>query len=49
MFSMAIISVGHGEYIGEIATVKSNSKEKDDITSMIENFLANQKVGNDEL
>ena len=41
MFSMAIIWGGHGEYIGEIATIKSSSKEKDYITSMIENFLGN--------
>ena len=36
---LAIIPGGHGEYIGEITTVKQHYKESDFVTPMIENFL----------
>ena len=36
---LAIIPGGHGEYIGEITTVKENYKETDFIIPMIEKFL----------
>lgn len=37
--SLAIIPGGHGEYIGEITTIKPNSKESDLVVPMIEKFL----------
>ena len=37
--SLAIIPGVHGEYIGEITTLNSNSKEADFVIPMIENFL----------
>ncbi|MGE5409972.1 MAG: alpha/beta fold hydrolase [Clostridiales bacterium] len=36
---LAIIPGGHGEYLGEITTIKPNFKENDLIIQMIENFL----------
>lgn len=36
---LAIIPGVHGEYIGEITTLKSNSKEENFVIPMIENFL----------
>lgn len=36
---LAIIPGGHGEYIGEITTLKPGSKESDFVVPMIENFL----------
>ena len=36
---LAIIPGGHGEYIGEITTLKQNYKETDFVTPIIENFL----------
>ena len=39
--SLAIIPGVHGEYIGEITTLNSNSKEADFVIPMIENFLDN--------
>jgi pimeloyl-ACP methyl ester carboxylesterase len=36
---LAIIPGAHGEYIGEITTLKHNFKETDFVTPMIENFL----------
>jgi pimeloyl-ACP methyl ester carboxylesterase len=36
---LAIIPGGHGEYIGEITTVKSDFKESDLVVPMIEKFL----------
>jgi pimeloyl-ACP methyl ester carboxylesterase len=36
---LAIIPGGHGEYIGEITTIKSNFKESDLVVPMIEKFL----------
>lgn len=36
---LAIIPGGHGEYIGEITTIKSDFKESDLIVPMIEKFL----------
>jgi pimeloyl-ACP methyl ester carboxylesterase len=36
---LAIIPGGHGEYIGEITTLKSDFKESDFVVSMIERFL----------
>ncbi|OFX18477.1 MAG: alpha/beta hydrolase [Bacteroidetes bacterium GWA2_31_9b] len=36
---LAIIPGGHGEYIGEITTLKPNSKESDFIIPIIEKFL----------
>lgn len=36
---LAIIPGGHGDYIGEITTLKQNYKETDFVTTMIENFL----------
>jgi pimeloyl-ACP methyl ester carboxylesterase len=36
---LAIIPGGHGEYIGEITTVKSDFKESDLVIAMIEKFL----------
>jgi pimeloyl-ACP methyl ester carboxylesterase len=41
---LAIIPGGHGEYIGEITTLKPDSKESDFIVPMIEKFL-NKKEG----
>ncbi|MCX3263546.1 alpha/beta fold hydrolase [Pedobacter agri] len=37
--SLAIIPGGHGEYIGEITTIKPNFKESDLVVPMIEKFL----------
>jgi hypothetical protein len=37
--SLAIIPGVHGEYIGEITTLQSNSKEADFVIPMIEGFL----------
>jgi pimeloyl-ACP methyl ester carboxylesterase len=42
--ALAIIPGGHGEYIGEITTLKPDSKESDFIVPMIEKFL-NKKEG----
>jgi pimeloyl-ACP methyl ester carboxylesterase len=36
---LAIIPGGHGEYIGEITTLKPDSKESDFVVPMIESFL----------
>lgn len=36
---LAIIPGGHGEYIGEITTMKPDSKESDFVIPMIERFL----------
>jgi pimeloyl-ACP methyl ester carboxylesterase len=36
---LAIIPGVHGEYIGEVTTLKSNSKEAEFVIPMIENFL----------
>ncbi len=36
---LAIIPGGHGEYMGEITTLKTNFKESDFVVPMIENFL----------
>jgi pimeloyl-ACP methyl ester carboxylesterase len=36
---LAIIPGGHGEYIGEVTTIKSNFKESDLVVPMIEKFL----------
>jgi pimeloyl-ACP methyl ester carboxylesterase len=36
---LAIIPGGHGEYIGEITTLKNDFKESDFVIPMIENFL----------
>jgi hypothetical protein len=36
---LAIIPGGHGEYIGEITTIKSDFKESDLVVPMIEKFL----------
>jgi pimeloyl-ACP methyl ester carboxylesterase len=36
---LAIIPAGHGEYIGEISTLKSDFKESDFVVPMIERFL----------
>jgi pimeloyl-ACP methyl ester carboxylesterase len=38
---LAIIPGGHGEYIGEITTIKSDFKESDLVIPMIEKFLTN--------
>lgn len=40
---LAIIPGGHGEYIGEITTIKHGFKESDFIVPMIEKFLNKQK------
>ena len=40
---LAIIPGGHGEYIGEITTLKHKFKETDFVTPMIENFLDKQE------
>ena len=40
---LAIIPGGHGEYIGEITTLKSNYKESDFVVPMIERFLDKEK------
>ena len=37
--SLAIIPGVHGEYIGEITTLSSNSKEANFVIPMMENFL----------
>jgi pimeloyl-ACP methyl ester carboxylesterase len=39
---LAIIPGVHGEYIGEITTLKSNSKEAEFVVPMIERFLDKQ-------
>ncbi|MGO3655557.1 MAG: alpha/beta fold hydrolase, partial [Sphingobacterium sp.] len=36
---LAIIPGGHGDYIGEITTVRSNPKAKNYVIPMIEDFL----------
>lgn len=36
---LAMIPGGHGEYIGEITTLKTDSKESDFVVPMIESFL----------
>ncbi|MCB0685571.1 MAG: alpha/beta hydrolase [Saprospiraceae bacterium] len=36
---LAIIPGGHGEYIGEITTLKSNKREREFVVSLIEKFL----------
>ena len=36
---LAIIPGGHGEYIGEITTIKPDTKESDFVVPMIEKFL----------
>jgi pimeloyl-ACP methyl ester carboxylesterase len=41
---LAIIPGVHGEYIGEITTLKSNSKEADFVVPMIESFLNKAKT-----
>lgn len=41
---LAIIPGIHGEYIGEITTLKSNSKEADFVVPMIERFLDKSKT-----
>jgi len=41
--SLAVIPGVHGEYIGEITTLKSNSKEAVFVIPMIESFLQNAK------
>lgn len=41
--SLAIIPGTHGEYIGEITTLNSNSKEAGFVIAMIESFLQNAK------
>lgn len=40
---LAIIPGGHGEYIGEITTLKPNYKESDFVVPMIEKFLDKEK------
>lgn len=40
---LAIIPGGHGEYIGEITTLKSDDKEDDLAVPLIEKFLNNQQ------
>ena len=40
---LAIIPGGHGEYIGEITTLKPNYKESDFVIPMIERFLHKEK------
>ncbi len=42
---LAIIPGGHGEYIGEITTIKPDFKESDLIVPMIEKFLNKKKEG----
>lgn len=42
---LAIIPGGHGEYIGEITTLKPDYKESDFVVPMIENFLDKQING----
>lgn len=39
---LAVIPGGHGAYIGEITTLKPESKETDFVIPMIENFLDNE-------
>lgn len=43
---LAIIPGGHGEYIGEITTIKPGFKESDLVVPMIEKFL-DKKAGNE--
>ena len=40
---LAIIPGGHGEYIGEITTLKPDFKESDLVVPMIEKFLNKKK------
>jgi pimeloyl-ACP methyl ester carboxylesterase len=40
---LAIIPGGHGEYIGEITTIKSNFKESELVVAMIEKFLNKER------
>lgn len=40
---LAIIPGGHGEYIGEITTIKPDTKESDFVVPMIEKFLNKSK------
>lgn len=46
---LAIIPGVHGEYIGEITTIRSNSNTKDYVVPMIENFLDKSEVSKTNL
>ncbi len=46
---LAIIPGGHGEYIGEITTVKPDFKESDLVVPMIEKFLNKNRNGSNNI